>query len=181
MKSTSTLQDYQTAKRACSDVFLSKMKDYGLSWQILRLASITDQILIKAQRIRTIQDKGTMKVDESIEQGFVGIVNYSIMYMIKADQTINTASVEDVSEKYLSLFEEIEALMIKKNHDYGEAWRMMRVSSITDMILQKILRIKHIEMNKGKITVSEGVDSGYKDIVNYSLFALIKLGEGEKD
>ncbi len=173
-----TDKQYNQIAELCRDIFLKKMQDYGSAWRILRPASLTDQIYIKAQRIRSLQDKGKQKIHEGITPEFIGIVNYSIMGLIQLelgpsdviDMDANTARSE-----YEAYFEKAKQLMDDKNHDYGEAWRDMRVSSLTDIILMKLLRIKQIEDNQGKTYVSEGIDANYYDIVNYAVFALIKL------
>jgi hypothetical protein len=178
-----TLKQYDKVVTECRELFLKKMKDYGSAWRVLRPSSITDQIFIKAQRIRSIDDKGAQKVDEGIKPEYIGIVNYSIMGMIQLtlgnDDDMNLAY-----DKATSLYDQnitmAKSLMEDKNHDYSEAWRDMRISSLTDIILMKLLRIKQIEDNKGKTFVSEGVDANYLDIINYSVFALIKLDEAEK-
>ena len=160
----------------CRDLFVKKNKDYGTSWRILRLPSITDQIFIKAQRIRTIQDKGSQKVEDGITEEFVGIINYSVMALIQ--NSLQGANAELELEKLTILYDtqvrEVKELLFNKNHDYGEAWRDMRVSSMTDIILMKLLRIKQIEDNQGVTLVSEGVKSGYQDMINYAVFCLIK-------
>tara|TARA_B100000929_G_scaffold280110_1_gene257846 strand:- start:580 stop:1053 length:474 start_codon:yes stop_codon:yes gene_type:complete len=156
------------------------MKDYGSAWRILRLSSLTDQILIKAQRIRGLQTKKTRKVDEGQASEFIGIINYSIMSLIQIEQGIVETPDLDL-EAALNLYDiqlsKTKSLMENKNHDYGEAWRDMRVSSLTDLIIQKVLRIKQIEDNQGKTLVSEGIDANYQDMINYSVFALIHLEE----
>jgi len=156
------------------------MKDYGSAWRILRLSSLTDQIFIKAQRIRGLQTKKTRKVDEGQASEFIGIINYSIMSLIQIEQGIVETPDLDL-EVALNLYDiqlaKTKSLMENKNHDYGEAWRDMRVSSLTDLIIQKILRIKQIEDNQGKTLVSEGIDANYQDMINYSVFALIHLEE----
>jgi len=171
-----TLTDYQKIIGYCEALFLKKNQDYGTSWRILRLPSLTDQIFIKAQRIRSIQEKGTQKVADDLNGEFVGIINYCIMALIQS-QLPPDASLEldnEVLEQlYTKIVQENIELLTAKNHDYGEAWRSMRVSSITDIILMKLLRIKQIEDNKGKTQVSEGVESGYRDMINYAVFALI--------
>ncbi len=174
MKSTEA--EYQLIIQHCRDLFENKNKDYGTSWRILRLPSITDQIFIKAQRIRTIQDKGSQKVQDGVTEEFVGIINYCLMALIqialqKEPQELDLTS---LSELYTSQVHEVMELLFNKNHDYGEAWREMRVSSMTDIILMKLLRIKQIEDNQGVTLVSEGVRSGYQDIINYAVFCLIK-------
>jgi len=175
-----TSRQYDSVVKKCIQVFSSKMKDYGSAWRILRTRSLTDQIYIKANRIRNIDEKVEKKVDEGIYGEFVAIANYSIMALIqlelatKEDLTLNKDKIIRLYEKYFSA---AKSLMKDKNHDYGEAWRNMRISSLTDIILMKLLRIKQIEDNKGKTFVSEGVDANYNDIINYSVFALIKLNE----
>lgn len=163
----------------CRALFLKKTKDYGTAWRILRTSSLTDQIFIKAQRIRTLEENGFSKVGEGIEDEFVGILNYAIMALIQLD--LKYEEMELATEKALALYDHqvsvTKDLMMKKNHDYGEAWRDMRVSSFTDLILMKLLRIKQIEDNQGQTIVSEGIDSGYRDIMNYAVFALIQMSE----
>ena len=154
------------------------MVDYGSAWRILRLTSLTDQIFIKAQRIRGLQTNKERKVDEGEFSEFIGIINYSIMSLIQIEKGVVESpdlSLEQAIELYDFNFSETKSLMENKNHDYGEAWRDMRVSSLTDLIIQKILRIKQIEDNNGKTLVSEGIDANYQDMINYSVFALIHL------
>lgn len=177
-----TSEQYNAVIKICRDLFLKKMQDYGSAWRILRLPSLTDQIYIKAQRIRSLQENEVRKVNEGEVSEFIGIINYSIMALIQiekgvVDQPDLTAS-EAVAlfDKHISI---TKNLMENKNHDYGEAWREMRVSSLTDLILQKLLRVKQIENNKGKTLVSEGIDANYQDMINYAVFAMIHLG-GEK-
>ncbi len=177
--STKTEHEYNTIISQCRDIFEKKTTDYGTAWRILRLPSITDQIFIKAQRIRSIQEKGTQKVDESIEGEFIAIINYCIMALIqiamdKEEELELTTDV--VLENYNREANGTRDLLLNKNHDYGEAWRDMRVSSMTDIILMKLLRTKQIEDNAGKTLISEGVDANYRDMINYSVFCLIKLG-----
>jgi hypothetical protein len=178
-----TSAQYDDVIRKCRDIFVKKTHDYGSAWRILRTPSLTDQIFIKAQRIRTLEEIGESKVGEGIEPEFIGIVNYSIMALVQLQEGIAEES-DMPSNRALSLFDhfanQAKALMERKNHDYGEAWRSMRVSSFTDLILQKLLRIKQIEDNKGKTLISEGIDANYFDMVNYAIFALIKLDEGER-
>ncbi len=172
----STEDEYQLIIQHCRQLFEKKNKDYGTSWRILRLPSITDQIFIKAQRIRTIQVKGSQKVDDGITDEFVGIINYCLMALIQIDLK-NAATEPDLDtllDQYDSKVNEVKELLFNKNHDYGEAWRDMRVSSMTDIILMKLLRIKQIEDNAGVTLVSEGVKSGYQDMINYAVFCLIK-------
>ena len=154
------------------------MKDYGSAWRILRLSSLTDQIFIKAQRIRSLQMKKSRKVNEGQESEFIGIINYSIMSLIQFEKGIVETpdlDLDDALKLYDTQIEKTKNLMENKNHDYGEAWKDMRVSSLTDLIIQKILRIKQIEDNAGKTLVSEGIDANYQDMINYSIFALIHL------
>lgn len=176
---TKTLEQYRAELNKCRELFEKKTKDYGTAWRILRPSSLTDQIFIKAQRIRTIQESGENKVGEDIEGEFIGIVNYGIMALIQLE--IDSEELEMSSDKVMPLYAEqanlTELLMQKKNHDYGEAWRDMRVSSLCDLILMKVLRVKQIEDNDGDTLVSEGVDANYMDMINYSIFALIKLTE----
>jgi hypothetical protein len=175
-----TSAQYDQAIQKCVDLFQKKTHDYGTAWRILRPSSLTDQIFIKAQRIRTIEEKGESKVGEGIEDEFVGIINYSLMALIQLELP-SDAPLELEPEKAVSLYKEqaqiTKDLMMNKNHDYGEAWRDMRVSSFTDLILMKILRIKQIEDNAGKTLVSEGIDSGFRDMINYAVFALIQMSE----
>ena len=176
---TNTSKEYDTVIAACRTLFINKMQDYGCAWRILRLPSLTDQIYIKAQRIRSLQENEVRKIDEDETGEFIGIINYSIMALIQlelgvADQP--DLSVEKVTELYDTKIKQTKELMEDKNHDYGEAWREMRVSSLTDLILQKLLRVKQIEDNKGKTLVSEGIDANYQDMINYSVFALILMG-----
>ena len=173
-----TIHEYDEALAKCKDIFIKKMKDYGCAWRILRLSSLTDQIFIKAQRIRSIEMKGSQKVGEDIRNEFIGIVNYSIIALIQLEKGIAEQpdlENEEVKVLYLKYCNESKELMKSKNHDYGEAWRDMRVSSLTDLILQKLLRVKQIEDNQGKTLISEGIDANYFDMINYSIFALIKL------
>lgn len=170
--------EYSNVINVCRDIFLKKTKDYGTAWRILRPSSLTDQIFIKAQRIRTIQETGENKVGESIDGEFVAIINYCIMAIIQLRETELT-EMELPEELALSLYDkyflEAKELMESKNHDYGEAWRDMRVSSLTDLILMKILRVKQIEDNNGTTLISEGIDANYFDMINYSIFSLIHL------
>jgi len=173
-----TTEQYTKVMNSCRVIFEKKSFDYGTSWRILRPSSLTDQIFIKAQRIRTIQETGENKVGESFEDAFQAIVNYCIMAIIQL--RFPTDFNDNLSpEKALKLYKQVETeafkLMERKNHDYGEAWRDMRVSSLTDLILTKVLRIKQIEDNQGKTLASEGVEGNYFDMLNYSVFALIHL------
>lgn len=173
-----TESEYREVIARCRALFEKKTQDYGTSWRILRPSSLTDQIFIKAQRIRSIEEKGTQKIDEDVCSEFVGIINYCIIALIQAelgsDASQGTAT-EDILAAYDKHAEINLSLLKNKNHDYGEAWRDMRVSSMTDIILMKLLRIRQIEENRGETLVSEGVESGYRDIINYAVFALIKL------
>jgi hypothetical protein len=173
-----TSQQYDSALKVCKDIFNKKMKDYGSAWRILRPSSITDQIFIKAQRIRSIEDKGTQRVEEGVKSEFIGIVNYAIIGLIQLELGYQE-ELELSQERAASLYDkyagEAKALMENKNHDYGEAWRDMRLSSLTDLILMKIFRTKQIEDNKGSTLISEGIDANYFDMINYAIFALIKL------
>lgn len=173
-----TSQEYDKVIAVCRSLFVNKMKDYGSAWRILRLPSLTDQIFIKAQRIRSLQENEVRKVDEDETGEFIGIINYSIMALIQlelgvADQP--DLNVEEAIDLYDAKVKVTKDLMENKNHDYGEAWREMRVSSLTDLILQKLLRVKQIEDNKGKTLVSEGIDANYQDMINYAVFALILM------
>lgn len=170
--------EYTNVINVCRDIFLKKTKDYGTAWRILRPSSLTDQIFIKAQRIRTIQETGENKVGENIEGEFVAIVNYCIMAIIQLRETeLSEMELPELqaTELYDKYADEAFELMSKKNHDYGEAWRDMRVSSLTDLILMKILRVKQIEDNDGATIISEGIDANYFDMLNYAVFSLIHL------
>ncbi|MDQ3046241.1 MAG: DUF1599 domain-containing protein [Bacteroidota bacterium] len=175
-----TSAQYDTAVGTCKDIFIKKMKDYGTAWRILRTSSITDQIFIKAQRIRNIEDKGTQKISEDVRSEYIGIINYSIIGLIQMELAADTRMelpADEVSRLFDRYSGHAKSLMENKNHDYGEAWRDMRVSSLTDLILMKLLRIKQIEDNKGETLISEGVDANFHDMINYAIFALIKLQE----
>jgi hypothetical protein len=175
-----TLSQFRKAVGKCRKLFLQKTADYGTAWRILRPSSITDQLYIKALRIRSIEQKGAQKVDDPIESEFIGLVNYSVLALIQLDLPDDTPldlPVEAVASLYDTHVEENIRLLQAKNHDYDEAWRMMRISSMTDLILQKLLRIKQIEDNAGKTLVSEGLAANYRDIINYATFALIRLEE----
>lgn len=173
-----TLQEFQEVIGRCRALFLAKTKDYGTAWRILRPSSITDQLYIKASRIRSIEEKGEQKVGDSIASEFIGLINYSILALIQMElpegAPLEMEPVEVAGHYDRHVAENIRLLQAK-NHDYGEAWRLMRVSSMTDLILQKLLRIKQIEDNDGKTTVSEGLGANYRDIINYAVFALIKM------
>jgi len=179
-----TGQQYEDVISLCKDVFEKKMQDYGTAWRILRTPSLTDQIFIKANRIRSIEEKGEQKVNEGIVPEFIGIINYSVMALIQLE--LGAGEEQGLENKkilafYTEYFYAAKSLMEDKNHDYGEAWRSMRISSLTDIILMKLLRIKQIEDNEGKTFVSEGLDANYNDIINYAVFALIKLSTGLKE
>ena len=175
-----TLRQYGSVVSKCRNLFLDKTADYGTAWRILRTSSLTDQLYIKAARIRNIEEKGNQEVEDSVETEFIGLINYSVLAILQS-RLPEDAPLELEAEKVMQFFdgitEESSDLMKKKNHDYGEIWRDMRVSSMTDLILMKILRIKQIENLKGKTKVSEGIESNYFDIINYAVFALIKLTE----
>ena len=177
---TKTEQQFDHAVDLCKELYLNKMKDYGSSWRIMRPSSVTDQLFIKAQRIQSIEIKGEQRIDDDIQSEFIGLVNYAVIGIIQLE-LINQGnnelelSVPFAAELYTAKINMAKELMINKNHDYGEAWREMRVSSYTDLILMKIYRIKQIENNAGQTLVSEGIDANYFDIINYAIFALIKL------
>lgn len=176
---TNTSQEFDSVIAVCKSLFLKKTNDYGTAWRILRPASITDQIFIKAQRIRTLEEKKVSKVEEDVTSEYIGIINYCIIGMIQlelaADEPneLDPVRVQQLFQEKATLTKE---LMFAKNHDYGEAWRDMRISSLTDLILMKIFRVKQIEDNEGQTLASEGIDANYQDMLNYSVFALIKLG-----
>tara|TARA_Y100001933_G_scaffold81702_1_gene83127 strand:- start:81 stop:617 length:537 start_codon:yes stop_codon:yes gene_type:complete len=173
-----TLKQYDNITSICKSLFEKKLQDYGSAWRILRLSSLTDQIFIKAQRIRGLQKNTIQKVDEGQSEEFIGIINYSVMALIQIDMgvaEIPDLNANDCINLYDKMIKKTRELMMNKNHDYGEAWREMRVSSLTDLILQKLLRVKQIEDNKGNTLVSEGIDANYTDIINYAIFALIHL------
>ena len=175
-----SLIQYDAVISRCKELFLRKNKDYGTAWRILRLSSLTDQIYIKGSRIRNIEEQGNHKVDDKIEDEYIGIINYCLLALIQHHltgddrQEIPTAELSDLYDQYIL---ETRQLFERKNHDYGEIWRDMRISSYTDLILMKILRIKQIEDNDGMLVASEGVDANYMDIINYCVFALIRIEE----
>jgi len=179
---THTVEQFDAVIARCRDLFEKKMHDYGSAWRILRLPSLTDQIYIKAQRIRSLQEKEVRRVDEDESSEFMGIINYAIMALIQLKKGVVQEPDLKITEA-LNLFDtevdEIKILLENKNHDYGEAWRDMRISSLTDLILQKLLRVKQIEDNEGKTIVSEGIHANYQDIVNYAVFALIHMESKE--
>jgi hypothetical protein len=171
---SNTSQEYDKIVGHCRALFIHKMSDYGSAWRILRLPSLTDQIFIKAQRIRSLQQNEIRKVDEDEAGEFIGIINYSVMALIQLELGVveqPDLKVAEATRLYDEKIQLTKTLMENKNHDYGEAWREMRVSSLTDLILQKLLRVKQIEDNKGKTLVSEGIDANYQDMINYSIFA----------
>ena len=177
-----TSKQYDEVIEKCRSLYINKLKDYGSAWRILRLPSLTDQIYIKAQRIRQLQQNSTRKVDEGEVSEFIGIINYSIMALIQLEKGI-VEQPDLLNDEAVKLYDEhvviTKQLMDDKNHDYGEAWRDMRVSSLTDLILQKLLRVKQIENNKGRTIVSEGIEANYQDMINYAVFALIHINEKE--
>ena len=177
-----TSKEYDAIVSSCRDLFSKKMKDYGCAWRILRLPSLTDQIFIKAQRIRGLQQNKTQRVEEGASSEFIGIINYCVMALIQIERGVveqPDLSFEETMSDYNSKVAQTKQLMMDKNHDYGEAWRDMRVSSLTDLILQKLLRVKQIEDNAGQTLVSEGIDANYQDIINYAIFALIHLNNNQ--
>ena len=177
MQNTSV--QYSAVVEECRSLFIKKMSDYGSAWRILRLPSLTDQIFIKAQRIRQLQENTVRKVDEGEKAEFIGIINYSIMALIQLELGVvekPDLSKEQATKLYDQHIKVTKELMENKNHDYGEAWRDMRISSLTDLILQKLLRVKQIEDNQGKTIVSEGIDANYQDMINYAIFAMIHMG-----
>lgn len=178
MKNPTTLKEYDLAILRCKDIFFKKNKDYGSAWRILRVQSITDQIFIKAKRIKTLEETKKSLVAEDEVSEYIGIVNYCLIAMMQLEFTKQDPielPEKLLVQKYDALVQETKDLMFAKNHDYGEAWRDMRVSSLTDLILMKILRVKQIEDNQGSTLISEGVKANYQDMLNYSVFALIKL------
>ncbi|MBQ5975793.1 MAG: DUF1599 domain-containing protein [Bacteroidales bacterium] len=175
-----TKREFETEMNRCRDLFEKKTRDYGTSWRVLRLPSLTDQIFIKANRIRSVEESGENRVGEGVESEFVAMVNYAVMALMQQDlppddgQDLPTDKALELYDKHLH---RAARLMLDKNHDYGEAWRLMRVGSMVDLILMKLRRIKQIEDNQGHTLVSEGVEGGYMDIINYALFCLIRLHE----
>jgi len=174
-----TSGEYDLETEKARDIFYKKSKDYGTAWRILRPSSLTDQLFIKASRIRSIEEKGSQRVNESIEFEFIALINYSVMALIQLESPFHFGEedipLSDLMRLYDKHIKTTKELMMNKNHDYGEAWRDMRVSSMTDLILMKLLRIKQIEDNDGKTLISEGLDANYQDILNYAAFALIKI------
>jgi len=177
-----TSKQYDAVIAKCRSLFVNKMSDYGSAWRILRLPSLTDQIFIKAQRIRSLQQNTVRKVDEGEVSEFIGIINYCVMALVQLDRGVveqPDMDTKEATELYDHNIATTKQLMLDKNHDYGEAWRDMRVSSLTDLILQKLLRVKQIEDNAGKTIESEGIDANYQDMINYAIFAMIHLGEAK--
>lgn len=180
---TRTEEEFEIETKHCRDIFEKKTRDYGTSWRILRLPSLTDQIFIKANRIRSIEETGENRIGDDVSGEYIAMVNYAVMALIqqelngKAEQTPDELPLDMAMSLYDRHLKRTVALMLDKNHDYGEAWRQMRVSSMTDLILMKLRRIKQIEDHDGKTLISEGVEGGYMDIINYSLFCLIRLRE----
>ncbi len=177
-----TEDQFDKAIQVCRDVYSKKLKDYGAAWRIMRPCSITDQIFIKANRIRTLETKGDHRVDEGIQPELIGIVNYAIMGMIQLSKGFadgDDISVDEALRLYDEYMQKTRTLMLAKNHDYDEAWRSMRTTSYTDLILMKIYRTKQIESNNGKTIISEGIEANYMDMVNYAIFGLIKIDEAE--
>ncbi len=178
---STTQSSFDSILAQCLDVFLKKNQDYGTSWRVLRPASLTDQILIKASRIRSVDEKGIQKVNDPLHLEFYGLINYSVMALIQLlDIDLDTTlEASELKKMHQSQAQRARDLLLNKNHDYGEVWRMMRLSSIIDIILMKVHRIISIEENKGKTIISEGIDANYLDIINYCVFALIKLEESK--
>jgi hypothetical protein len=172
-----TIQQYEKIKAICLDIFIRKMQDYGSAWRILRPTSITDQLFIKARRIRSIEEKGIHKIEEDARSEFIGIVNYALIGLIQLETGPGDQEMEPEAaiQLYNRNFDSAKTLMTAKNHDYGEVWREMRISSYTDLILMKIKRTKQIEDNAGQTLISEGIEANYLDMINYAVFALIKL------
>ena len=178
-----TEEQYDAVVAKCQSLFEKKLQDYGSAWRVLRLSSLTDQILIKARRIRQLQESKQQKIQEGEATEFIGIVNYSVMALIQIEKGIVKRPDIDIKTA-INLYKKqvgiVKKLMLMKNYDYGEAWRAMRISSLTDLILQKLLRIKQIEDNQCNTLVSEGIDANYMDIINYAVFAVIHMEEGLK-
>ena len=178
-----TIEQYNEAVQSCKDIFLKKSRDYGSSWRVLRTISIADQIFIKAQRIRTIQQLGKQKIADDIRDEFIGMVNYALIGLIQLESgnsVIEEISPAEAEKRFDAAVSHVNKIMLDKNHDYGEAWRDMSQEGFVDLILMKILRIRQILANEGKTLISEGIDANYTDIANYSLFALILIREGKK-
>ena len=181
IKMQDTINQYNEVSKTCRNLFEKKLADYGAAWRVLRPSSVTDQIYIKVNRIRTLQMTDKKMVDEDEEEGFIAIVNYSVIALIQLDRGVSEVLGKEDKAEILALYDDFiqkaRDLMEKKNHDYGEVWRDMRISSMTDLIYQKILRTKQIEDNEGKTLVSEGLEANYFDMLNYAVFCLIKLSE----
>jgi hypothetical protein len=177
-----TSQQYDAAISQCKDIFLKKMKDYGTAWRNLRPTSLTDQIFIKAQRVKSIEEKGTQKIVDDIKGEYIGIINYCIIALIQlelADDTRVDLPYDEVAHLYVKYADQTKQLMEDKNHDYGEAWRDMSQESFVDLIIMKLARVRQILSNDGKTIISEGIDANFVDIINYALFGLILIGEGK--
>ena len=177
-----TSEQFDAVISRCRELFANKLEDYGAAWRILRLPSLTDQIFIKAQRLRSIEDKGVQLVEDNLEGEFIGILNYALIALIQLEKGVvdqPDMNASEAVEWYDKMASEAKDLMMRKNHDYGEAWRDMRIPSFTDMIVQKLLRVKQIEDNNGKTIVSEGLSANYYDMANYAVFALIKMEEAK--
>lgn len=179
-----TSKQYDKIIDECKNIFYTKNDDYGSSWRIFRPSSLTDQIFIKAKRIRSIQEKNTQKIEDDVDGEYISMINYSIMEIIQLKNECILSPFEtdtiDIKKEYINIFNNTKELMLNKNHDYDEAWRHMNLSSIVDIILTKIFRIKQIERNQGKTKVSEGIESNLQDVINYSVFSLIKINENNK-
>lgn len=179
---TNTSKQYDASIAICRDIFAKKLRDYGTSWRMFRISSITDQVFIKAQRVRTIEEQGSQKIADDIRGEYIGMVNYSIIALVQMelkDDKRMELPVDETQQLYDKYASAAKSLMEAKNHDYGEAWRDLRLSSLTDLVLVKLLRIKQIEDNEGATVISEGIDANYFDIINYAIFALIRLSEGK--
>jgi hypothetical protein len=181
IKMQNTINQYNEVSTICRNLFEKKLADYGAAWRVLRPSSVTDQIYIKVNRIRTLQMTDKKMIDEDEEEGFIAIVNYSVIALIQLDRGVSEVLGKEDKAEIMALYDDFiqkaRDLMEKKNHDYGEVWRDMRISSMTDLIYQKILRTKQIEDNEGKTLVSEGLEANYFDMLNYAVFCLIKLSE----
>lgn len=178
-----TVEQYDEIIRMCKEIYINKLHDYGCAWRVLRLPSLTDQIYIKASRIRSLQQNTERKIDEDETSEFIGIINYCVIALIQIEKGVvqqPDLTNEEALELYEKLIEKTKQLMLNKNHDYGEAWREMRISSLTDLIIQKILRVKQIEDHDGQTRISEGVDANYQDMINYAVFSLIHIQEQNK-
>lgn len=178
MSIENTLLEYDAIVSTCQDVFIKKTKDYGTSWRVMRPKSLTDQMYIKAKRIRTIEENGGQQIEDSIQSEFMALVNYGYMALIQLEADADLPlelGIEETASLYDGVSQQVRDLMIAKNTDYGEAWREMRISSFVDLIMAKLHRIKQIEDNAGNTIISEGVNGNYKDIINYSIFALIQM------